>query len=493
MAEAELSTYRSKRDAARTPEPVPPPGPLPRGNDDTFVIQEHHATALHWDFRLERDGVLVSWAVPKGLPTDPKANHLAVHTEDHPVSYASFEGDIPEGEYGGGKVILWDRGTYECEKWTDREVKVVLHGNKVSGRYVLFRTDKLGGKDKRGRDWMVHRMDPPPEDFTPMPTLIKPMLAVLRDDVPADDDKWAYEFKWDGVRATVYIEGGRPRVLSRNDRDVTSSYPELRALAASLSARQVVLDGEIVAMDEQGRPSFGALQSRMHVTNAAQVRRLVDTTPVTYLVFDVLYLDGRSLLDVPYVERREILESLQLSGPSWQTPPHFRGGGARDHVGKAVFAASREQGLEGIIAKRLDARYFAGKRSDCWLKVKNLRTQEVVIGGWKPGEGRRKGAIGSLLLGVPGADGLDYVGHVGTGFTDKMLRELEADLAPLRRDDSPFATTVPREHSRDAQWVEPAIVGEVAFSEWTRDGRLRHPAWRGLRPDKAVAEVTRES
>ena len=492
MAKAELGTYRRKRDASRTPEPVPPPGPLPRGNDDTFVIQEHHATALHWDFRLERDGVLVSWAVPKGLPTDPKTNHLAVHTEDHPIDYASFEGDIPAGEYGGGKVMLWDRGTYECEKWSEREVKVVLHGSKVSGRYVLFRTDRLGGKDKRGRDWMVHRMDPPAAGFEPMPTLVKPMLAVLRDDVPADDDKWAYEFKWDGVRATVYIEGGRPRVLSRNDRDVTGSYPELRALAASMSARQVVLDGEIVAMDEQGRPSFGSLQSRMHVTNAAQVRRLAETTPVTYLVFDVLYLEGRSLVDLPYVERREILESLKLAGPSWQTPPHFPGGG-EDSVGKAVFAASREQGLEGVIAKRLDSKYFAGKRSDCWLKVKNLRTQEVVIGGWKPGEGRRKGAIGSLLLGVPGDDGLDYVGHVGTGFTDKMLRDLEADLAPLRRDDSPFATTVPREHARDAQWVEPRIVGEVAFGEWTRDGRLRHPAWRGLRPDKSVAEVTRES
>jgi bifunctional non-homologous end joining protein LigD len=502
VAKAELRTYRRKRDASRTPEPMPPPGPLAarsrkrskdgQGNDDTFVIQEHHATALHWDFRLERDGVLVSWAVPKGLPTDPKTNHLAVHTEDHPIDYASFEGDIPAGEYGGGKVMLWDRGTYECEKWTDREVKVVLHGNKVSGRYVLFRTDKLGGKDKRGRDWMVHRMDPPAEGFEPMPTLIKPMLAVLRDDVPSDDDKWAYEFKWDGVRATVYIEGGRPRVLSRNDRDVTGSYPELRALAASMSARQVVLDGEVVAMDEQGRPSFGALQSRMHVTNAAQVRRLAEMTPVTYLVFDVLHLDGRSLLDLPYVDRRQILESLELAGPSWQTPPHFPGGG-KDSVGRAVFAASREQGLEGVIAKRLDSKYFAGKRSDCWLKVKNLRTQEVVIGGWKPGEGRRKGAIGSLLLGVPGDDGLDYVGHVGTGFTDKMLRALEADLEPLRRDDSPFATTVPREHARDAQWVEPQIVGEVVFGEWTRDGRLRHPAWRGLRPDKDVAEVTRES
>jgi bifunctional non-homologous end joining protein LigD len=478
----ELSTYRRKRDPARTPEPVPPRGRgRRRRGGDTFVIQEHHATALHWDFRLDRDGVLVSWAVPKGLPTHPGTNHLAVHTEDHPMEYATFEGHIPEGEYGGGQVILWDHGTYECEKWTDREVKVVVHGDRVDGRYVLFKT---GDRD---RDWMVHRMDPAPEGYEPLPALVRPMLAVLREELPRDDDAYGYEFKWDGVRAIVYVEGGRPRVLSRNDRDVTGTYPELRAMAEALGSTQVVLDGEIVAMDADGRPSFAALQNRMHVTGSAQVRRLVRQTPVTYLVFDVLHLDGRSLLTTPYAERRALLESLGLSGPSWQTPPHFVGGGA------AVMAASKEQGLEGIIAKRLDSAYYPDRRSDCWLKLKNLRMQEVVVGGWKPGAGRRKGAIGSLLLGVPGADGLDYVGHVGTGFTDKMLRDLEADLAPLARPDSPFAGTVPRPHAKDAQWVEPRLVGEVVFTEWTREGRLRHPAWRGLRPDKSAAEVRRES
>jgi bifunctional non-homologous end joining protein LigD len=483
VARAEaLSTYRKKRDPARTPEPVPTSGrDRRRGHDDTFVIQEHHATALHWDFRLERDGVLVSWAVPKGLPRHPGTNHLAVHTEDHPMEYATFEGNIPEGEYGGGQVILWDRGTYECEKWTDREVKVVLHGDRVAGRYVLFKT---GARD---RDWMVHRMDPAQSGYEPLPSLVRPMLAVARNELPTDDDAWGYEFKWDGVRAVVYVDGGRPRVLSRNDRDVTATYPELRDMAESLGATQVVLDGEIVAMDESGRPSFGALQNRMHVTGAAQIRRLVTQTPVTFLAFDVLYLDGRSLLDEPYVERRRLLESLGLSGPSWQTPPYFAGGGA------AVFAASGEQGLEGILAKRLDSKYFPDKRSDCWLKLKNMRMQEVVICGWKPGAGRRKGAIGSLLLGVQGADGIDYVGHVGTGFTDKMLRDLEHDLTPLARKTSPFAVDLPRADAKDAQWVEPQIVGEVAFSEWTRDGRLRHPAWRGLRPDKSAGEVIRES
>jgi len=479
--DAELATYRRKRDPARTPEPVPKRSKPPRtGNNDTFVIQEHHATALHWDFRLERDGVLVSWAVPKGLPTEPKTNHLAVHTEDHPLEYATFEGEIPKGEYGGGQVILWDSGTFECEKWTDREVKVTLHGHRVEGRYVLIKTGE------RDRDWMMRRLDPPAEGFEPLPQIIRPMLAVLRDELPRDQDKWAYEFKWDGVRATVYVDGGRPRVLSRNDRDVTGSYPELRGLAESLGARQVILDGEIVALDASGRPSFEALQSRMHVTNAAQVRRLMTQTPVTFLAFDVLHLDGRSLLEEPYVERRRVLESLELSGPSWQTPPHFEGDG------DAVLAASKAQGLEGVMVKRLDARYYPGKRSDCWLKVKNLQTQEVVIGGWKPGAGRRAGAIGSLLIGVPGPDGLEFAGHVGTGFTEKMLRDLEAQLAPLARADSPFATSVPREHAKTAKWVEPTVVGEVAFGEWTREGRLRHPAWRGLRPDKAPVDVVRE-
>ena len=484
MAKAELATYRGKRDPARTPEPVPAakkPRVPAKGGNNTFVVQEHHATALHWDFRLERDGVLVSWAVPKGLPMHPATNHLAVHTEDHPLDYATFEGEIPTGEYGGGKVTLWDHGTYECEKWTDREVKVVLHGSRVQGRYVLFKT---GARD---RDWMMHRMDPAPAGLEPLPALVRPMLAVLRDEIPRDDNTYGYEFKWDGVRAVVYVDGGRPRVLSRNDRDVTTSYPELRDLAESLGARQLVLDGEIVAMDADGRPSFETLQSRMHVTNSTQVRRLMTQTPITYLVFDVLHLDGRSMLDLPYVDRRAALNALELSGPSWQTPPHFEGGGA------AVLAASQEQGLEGVMAKRLDSRYFPGRRSDCWLKVKNIKTQEVVIGGWKPGAGRRKGAIGSLLLGVPGAEGLDYVGHVGTGFTDKMLRDLEARLAELTRDEPPFATPPPRAQAKDARWVEPQLVGEVAFSEWTRDGRLRHPAWRGLRPDKSPAEVVRES
>ncbi len=474
-----LSTYRSKRDPARTPEPVPPPGPLPRGADDTFVVQEHHATALHWDFRLERHGVLVSWAVPKGLPLDPSANRLAVQTEDHPLAYADFEGDIAEGEYGGGGVSIWDRGTYETEEWSEGKVKVVLHGSRVDGRYALFRTG--------GRNWMVHRMSPPPDDHLPLPARVAPMMATLADALPADDDRWAYEMKWDGVRAVVHVDGGRPTAWSRNDIDITESYPELRAMAESMGATQAVLDGELVALDPSGRPSFELLQRRMHVTGGARVRRLAASVPVTYLVFDVLHLDGRSTLSMPYRERRALLEDLDLTGPSWQTPPAWFGGGP------AVLAAAREQHLEGVVAKRAESTYQPGARSGSWLKIKNLRTQEVLIAGWRPGRGRRADTIGSLLLAIPTADGLRYAGRVGTGFTTADLSDLQRRLEPLATDRSPVGDDVPRADARDAHWVRPDLVGEVRYTEWTHDGRLRHPAWRGLRPDKDADQVVRES
>lgn len=479
MPPPELGTYRSMRDPGRTPEPVPPAGPLPRGRDDTFVVQEHHARRLHWDFRLERGGVLVSWAVPKGLPLDPAAKHLAVHTEDHPLEYAGFAGEIPKGEYGGGRVILWDRGTYTCEKWTDREVKVVLAGSRVQGRYVLFQT--------RDQDWMIRRLDPPPEpDWAPLPELVRPMLATPATALPADDAQWGFEFKWDGVRAVVYVEGGRARVLSRNDRDVTASYPELRAMAEALGARQLVLDGELVAMGADGAPSFGRLQERMHVTAPAQVRRLAERVPVTYLAFDLLHLDGHPTIDRPYAERRELLDGLALHGPSWAVSPYFAGGGP------AVLAASRRPGIEGVVAKRLDSAYLPGRRSEHWRKVKNPRQQAVVVGGWRPGAGRRAGTFGSLLLGIPGAQGLQYAGHVGTGFSDAVLARLHRQLVALASAECPFTGELPREVVRDAHWVRPELVGEVAYGEWTKDGRLRHPAWRGLRPDLAPAEVRRE-
>jgi bifunctional non-homologous end joining protein LigD len=479
-----LETYRAKRDAAKTPEPVPAwdvpevaadhTGDDQQGRGDTFVVQEHHATALHWDVRLERDGVLVSWAVPKGLPLDPGRNNLAKQTEDHPLSYATFAGEIPKGEYGGGRVTVWDSGTYELEKWRADEVKVVLHGERVEGRYVFFRT--------RERDWMVHRMDPPPDGWTPLPTDLAPMLATTGP-LRRDDGRWSYEVKWDGVRALAAVEGGRIALRSRNGNDVTAAYPELRGLGLALGSTQVLLDGEVVAFDAAGRPDFGRLQARMHARKPGVA--LLRETPVTLLVFDLLHLDGRSLLDLPYDERRALLEQLPLAGDHWQLSPAFPGDG------QAVLDATRAQGMEGVVAKRRDSRYEPGRRSDCWVKVKHVRRTSAVVVGWKPGEGGRAGRIGSLLLAVREGEGWSYAGHVGTGFSAATLRMLGERLAPVRRDD-PVLSDVPREHARSAVWVDPMLVCDVEYTEWTRDGRLRHPSYKGLRDDLDPRAVVRE-
>ena len=475
-----LDRYRAKRDPKRTPEPVPSDEPSTgaRPSGSMFVIQEHHPRSLHWDFRLERDGVLVSWAVPKGLPMDRDINHLAVHVEDHPIEYGSFAGRIPDHEYGAGTVTIWDSGTYECTEWSDREVKVRLNGTRVQGRYGLFRTD--------GDNWMIHRIEPAPAGWERLPDLVRPMLAAPADALPDDDDDWAYEFKWDGVRAVLYVEGGRVRALSRNDRDVTASYPELRGLGEALGSLQAVLDGEIVALDKQSRPSFEALQPRMNTTEPSRVRRLAESVPITYMIFDLMHLDGHSALAIAYEERRRLLESLELAGSHWALSPSESGGGA------VMLEAARGAGLEGIVAKRLDSPYRPGVRDPSWQKVKNFRTQSVVIGGWAGGQGHLEGDLGALLLGIPGNGGLDYVGRVGTGFNAVERSALRSRLSALVRTTSPFAGVVPRSEAAGVTWVEPQLVGEVRFTEWTRSGRLRQPAWRGLRPDQRPEEVVVE-
>ena len=460
-----LDSYRAKRDFAATPEPT--------GGDDAakertprFVVQEHHARSLHWDLRLEHDGVLASWAVPKGIPPDPRRNHLAVRTEDHPLEYLDFHGEIPAGEYGAGTMAIWDRGTYEPHKFRDDEVMVTFHGERLEGRYVLFRTG--------GKNWMIHRMDPPQDPGRePMPQQVKPMLARLGD-LPADDRRWAYEIKWDGVRAIGYAEGGRLRLESRNGRDITPRYPELRELGRALAGREAILDGEVVAFDDGGRPSFQKLQGRMHLTSEHAVRRLAVSDPVAYLIFDLLWLDGHSLMDLPYLERRERLAELGLNADRWQTPAHHVGDGG------ALLEASRAQGLEGIIAKRTDCPYTPGRRSPVWVKVKNKRRTDVVIGGWLPGEGRRAERFGALVVGFYDEDGLRYAGRVGTGFDDAELARLQGILATLEQSTSPF---VGRQPPRETHFVEPALVAAVDYGEWTQSRTLRHPVYQGLRDD----------
>jgi len=317
--------------------------------------------------------------------------------------------------------------------------------------------------------------------------LIKPMLASPGDLPGADvEDAWAFEMKWDGVRAVVYVDGETVRVLTRTDREVAATYPELQGLPAVVAGHRVVLDGEIVALDAAGRPSFGELQVRMHVQHPSAA--LLAKVPVSLLAFDVLHLDGRSQLATAYDGRRAVLEDLGLEGPHWATPPAFEGDGA------TAMEVSRQQGLEGVIAKRRAAAYQPGRRSRDWVKVKHVRMQEVVIGGWSPGEGNRTGRIGSLLLGVRDDEGrLVYAGHVGTGFSAAVLEDLGARLGRLERPTPPFADEVPRPHAKGARWVTPTLVGEVAFAEWTREGRLRHPTWRGLRHDKGPDDVRRET
>ncbi|MGH8773808.1 MAG: non-homologous end-joining DNA ligase [Jiangellaceae bacterium] len=470
-----LGEYRDKRSFDKTTEPRGTRGRTPAGN--RFVVQEHHARRLHWDLRIEHDGVLVSWALPRGFPDTPDENRMAVHTEDHPLEYLAFEGDIPVGEYGGGSMFVWDSGTYDVDKFDDDKVVVRLRGSRVSGRFALFQT-RAGDKD-----WLIHRMDPPDPGREPMPSDLVPMAATLSE-LPADDTGWGYEIKWDGVRAIGYGEPGRLRLVSRNLRVVTSQYPELGPLARDLGARHVVLDGEIVAFDTDGRPSFQRLQPRMHVTSESEIRRRRRDTPVTYVIFDLLYLDGRSLLDRPYVDRRRVLEALDLGGAAWQVPAYQRGEGA------AFLEASREQGLEGIVAKRLDSTYQPGRRSTDWLKVKNVLRQEVVIGGWVAGQGRREGEVGALLVGYYDDEArLRFAGKVGTGFDAAALRLLRERLEPLRTDVSPFTGRQPQ---KDAMLVEPRLTCEVEFSEWTGSGTLRHPSYQGLRDDKPVTDVVRE-
>ena len=348
-----LDRYQAKRDFGVTPEPAGDPEAVPTGASGTthpdeqarFVVQEHHARALHWDFRLERDGVLVSWALPKGVPPDPGVNHLAVPTEDHPLSYIDFEGEIPRGNYGAGEVHLWDRGTYDTIKWSDREVMVTLHGERVHGRHVLFRTGE--------RQWMIHRMDPPQDpSFEALPDGWAPMRA-RAGDLPDDVEQWSFEIAWPGERVLVAVDGGRVG-LTAEDGDVTDRFPEVRPLGRALGARPALLDAVIVAIGDDGRPE------RTLVTRRVEGAR---RPPVVLMLVDVLHLDGHPLTGRPYRERRETLEKLALAGPAWQTPAAHAGAGV------ALLDAARAKGLRGVVAKRLDSTYEPGTTSDAWVEV----------------------------------------------------------------------------------------------------------------------------
>jgi len=466
----DLGAYRRKRDERKTPEPFGDS----RSDDDRhaepmFVIQEHHARRLHYDFRLERDGVLVSWAVPKNLPLEGDKNRLAVQTEDHPIDYADFSGDIPAGEYGGGHVEIWDRGTYETEKWRDKEIIVRLHGDRIQGRYALIKTGD--------KNWLAHLMSDEPRPILPDSLRDpRPMLATDETIEHLTDDKWAFEGKWDGYRILLRYIDGKLQLTSRSGIDMTADFPQIHTVADDLGLLDVVLDGEVVVFDEQGRTNFTQLAGRNNS----------EDLDVRLLLFDILYLNGTSLLKLKWEDRRELLEEIAKAFSSdapVQLPPLLPGPGSH------AVELSRDRGWEGVVAKRRDSTYQQGRRSKTWLKQKNWTDIEVVIGGWRPGKGARSNRIGSLLLGLPEETGLRYVGRVGTGFSDSQLDTLLTELEPLRRKTSPFIGNLDRPVERDAVWVLPKLVADVRFMDWTSTGHLRHPSWRGIRRDKLPGDL----
>jgi bifunctional non-homologous end joining protein LigD len=468
-----LSEYKRKRDPQKTPEPFG--GKKGKGKEPIFVVQRHDARRLHYDFRLERNGALASWAVPKGVPLEPGQQHLAVHVEDHPLEYATFEGEIPKGQYGAGSVEIWDSGTYELlEEKKNGGLTVRLHGKRLDGTWALVPAH-LSGDEK---NWLILRKRDDASDIPPRESgrTYAPMLATPAEEVPRGAG-WTFEVKWDGYRAIAMLAGGDVALTSRKGNDLTTRFSGVaRELPKAVKTPDCVLDGEVSALDETGRSSFSAMQQGK------------PGTPIVYYVFDVLEIEGEPVVDLPLVERRKRLEQLlDRRNKTVRLSEAFEDGAA-------LLEAATEQRLEGIMAKRLDSRYLPGKRTRDWLKIKTHSEQEFVIAGYTKGTGRRASSFGSLVLGYYAGGELVYAGNVGTGFNSREIEKLLDTLRPLRRDTSPFREVpkMPKVRKSDVIWVEPELVAEVEFAEWTHDGRLRAPSYKGLREDKSAEEVRRE-
>ena len=541
-----LEAYRSKRDFARTPEPEPGP---PGEGSGRFVVQRHRATRLHYDLRLEIGGVLLSWAVPRGPTLDADARRLAQRTEDHPLEYLDFEGVIPAGQYGAGDMIVWDWGTFTPEladepeaSLRDGELKFRLEGERLKGRFTVVQTggrrDAFGRPGDPGQWLLIHKRDetavegwdaeshatsvktgrtneevaagarqkflvmapasePDPDlsaaQAAQMPDFVPPMLATLTDGA-FDDPDWLFEVKWDGYRVEAVVRGGQVRLWTRNRTDAATYFPELAGPADWIGAREAIVDGEVVALDADGRPDFSLLQDRtgQRGLEVATGRRGADSRrpslvaraaiPIVYMVFDLLHLAGRSLLDVPLEERKRTLQRILRPHPLVRFATHVVGDGA------AFAMAAAEQGLEGVVAKRRDSRYDPGRRSRAWLKVKLRLEQELVVVGWLPGQGSSLD-LGSLVVAVNDSGRLRHAGQVGSGISESMRRTLLAQLEPIRVPDSAL-DPIPR--LPDARWVEPRLVIRAEFAEWTTDGLLRQAAFKGIELGKDAASVVRE-
>ncbi len=536
-----LDRYGQKRDLELTGEPPPRPAAAGRG-PLLFVVQKHAARRLHYDFRLEVGGVLASWSVPKGPSLNTKEKRLAVRVEDHPLEYASFEGVIAKGSYGAGQVIVWDAGTYSPDgdgrlSFHDRQeadarvaeglavgkLSVTLRGHKLKGSWTLVQTKRspndwllikhsdgyadadrdvladersvLSGltvvdleagrlPDPARRTGLPGRIDDlPGARQADMPARLRPMLAELAAG-PFSDAEWLFEPKLDGLRALAFIRGGRVELLSRNGNEITAQYPALAAELAAQPAAQMLLDGEIVALDEQGLPSFQRLQQRMHLTRPEDIQRQDAQMPVVHYVFDLLYLDGFDLTRVPLAQRKSALAQALLPSPLVRHLDEI------DADGEEAFHHAVKLGLEGVMAKRGDHTYEAGKRSRAWLKVKGTLTSEFVVGGYSQGSGERAATFGALLLGYYEDGRLRYAGNVGSGFDRDHLAEIRRRLTELRSDRCPFADKPPLGKAK-VTWVRPLLVAEVKFAQWTRDGRLRAPVFLRLREEIEPEDVRR--
>ena len=500
-----LDVYRRKRDFRRTPEPAGAPG-VSRAQGLFFCVQKHAARRLHYDFRLELDGVLKSWAVPKGPSFDPSEKRLAVHVEDHPLEYGTFEGQIPPGEYGAGSVVLWDRGEWipkedPHEGYRKGKLKFELVGEKLRGGWTLARMGGTAGEG--GKNWLLLKerdatarplaegdvLEERPESVAgkpavadapraKLPQMLAPQLATLADDPPAGPE-WVHELKYDGYRALCRIGDGTVRLFSRSGKEWTHEMAAVARAVSTLPADEAWLDGEVVVFERDGRTSFQALQ------NALAERR---DDLLGYVVFDLPFLDGRDLRSLPLVARKQALAAL-LARAAPATREVLRLGDHVDGEGALFFRHASRLGIEGIVSKRRDAPYES-RRTTTWRKIRCQKRQELVIGGFTEPAGGRIG-LGALLLGVHDDKGLRYVGRVGTGFDDRTLRELRARLETLRRDTSPFVDGSVRP-PKGSRFVRPELVADVAFTEWTGDGQLRHPTFQGIREDKGAGEVVRE-
>jgi len=518
-----LEEYRKKRDFKRTAEPS---GSVSANRQRLFVIQKHAATRLHYDLRLEVDGVMKSWAVPKGPSLNPDDKRLAVHVEDHPLEYRKFEGVIPKGQYGGGEVIIWDQGTYELEGNLDAhaqmargDLKFILHGKKVRGSFVLVQIKS----SKEKKEWLLikHRDEfvdgrwdaeqhsrsvvsgrtledvklgreasPPAEENklsslagarkTAMPRSVLLTLASLSDK-PFSNPDWLFEVKWDGVRGLAYVANGEVTVRSRAGREISLEYPELKGLANQLLAAEAIVDGEIVALDDSGRSIFQKLQNRSGVRNPS--RALLDSIPVTYYAFDLLYCDGYDLRKTPLEKRKELLK--QILRPN----AHIRYSEHEVEKGKELYAAARLQGLEGIIGKKRDGAY-AGQRTGLWLKFKIVDELDAVICGWTAPR-RSREFFGALVLGLYNEGKLQFIGSVGTGFDYDTQKSVFAQLQKLRQPDSSIED--PPKLKESIEWAEPQLVARVKYGNWTEGDRLRAPVFIGLRPELVAEECTVEA